>query len=120
MPPPCPERHGRLHIVIAGAAASAGTCSESAVRPGLVENCESVAFRFRNIEAGIAHAEWLVNVIANEVGQRLIRELFDDVALNVHRHAVGPAFAGLIEERNLRKLVDKVLQVFRREKIGIA
>ncbi len=57
------------------------------------------------------HAEGLEDVVAHEVGQRLAGELFDDVALDIHGHAVDPSFAGLIEQRNLGELVDHLLEV---------
>ena len=59
-------------------------------------------------------------MVANKVRQRLAGELFDDVAFDVHRHAVGPALAGLIEQRNLRQLVDEFLKVLRTQKLRIA
>jgi len=47
-----------------------------------------------------------------KLGQRLAGELFNDVALNVHRHAVSPSMAGLIEQRNLRDAIDLFLKGF--------
>ncbi len=62
-----------------------------------VERGEAGALVGGDIEAGVVHAERREDVVAHEVGQRLAGELFDDVALDVHRQAVDPACAGLIE-----------------------
>ena len=74
---------------------------------------EAFALVGGNIEAGVAHAEGRVDVVAIEVGQRLAGEFLDDVTLNVHGVGVEPAFAGLVEQRDGGQLVDHLLEVGR-------
>ena len=106
------RRHGGLRGVVAGPAAGGRISEQLAVGAGAVERREAVALVGGHVEARVVHAQRTEDVVAHEVGQRLAGELLDDVALDVHRHAVGPAFAGLIEQRNLGELVDELLEVF--------
>ena len=65
-----------------------------------------------HVEAGVAHAERREDVVAHEVGQRLAGELLDDVALDVHGHAVDPAVCRADRASGiLREAVDHLLEV---------
>ncbi len=99
-----------LLVVVGGNAVGGGLGDELAFL-FVVSGGKAGALVGGNVEAGVFHAERGEDVVAVEVGQRLAGELFDDVALDVHGHAVGPSVAGLIEERDLRQLVNHLLQV---------
>ena len=109
--PPPPEGGAGWVGVVGGNAVGGGLGDEFAFFL-VVAGGKAGALVGGNVEAGVFHAERGEDVVAVEVGQRLAGELFDDVALDVHGHAVDPSCAGLIEERDLRQAVDHLLKVF--------
>ncbi len=64
----------------------------------------------RDVERGVLHPERLEDARACEVRERLARELFDEIALDVDGDAVGPARARLREQRNPAEALDHLRQ----------
>jgi hypothetical protein len=50
-------------------------------------------------------------------GERASRKLLDQIALDVHRYAVDPACARLVEERQWGETVDHLLERRRGERV---
>ena len=72
------------------------------------------------MERRVLHPERQQDVLPHEFAQRLAREFLDEVSLDIHRDAVDPLRAGLVEQRNLGQPVDHALQILRAEHRRVA
>ena len=76
----------------------------------LVDRGEAGELFLGDVEGGVVHAEGGEDALAEEVGEGLAGEFFDEVTLDVDGDAVGPTGAGRGEEGDLGEAVDHGLE----------
>src|ERR1035438_9695426 len=77
--------HHRLRFILTHPAAWPSLRrNQLAVWTRRIERHEPAALLRRHIEPRVSHAQWHVNMVADEIRQRLPRKLLNDVALNIH------------------------------------
>ena len=62
-------------------------------------------------EARVVHGQRLEDFLLEEVAEALARQTLHDIALNIDRDRIRPAFARLEKQRNVRDFGDQVVEI---------